>query len=105
MARFRGSVGYSKTVEKTPGVWVGEIVEREYTGDVIKNTRRWSNSGKLNDDILINNQISIIADPFALLNFYQIRFVRWMGVKWKVSNIEIQRPRLILTLGDVYNES
>lgn len=104
MAKFYGKVGYAVTEETTPGVWKPSIVEKEYYGDLIRNSRRLESTSKVNDDVSIENQISIVADPFAYKNFHNIRYVEYMGVKWKVSNIEVQYPRLILTMGGVWNE-
>ena len=105
MGKFYGKIGYAETRETTPGVWTEEITERNYTGDIIKNTRRWQSGDSLNDDLVINNIISIVADPFAYQNFHAIRYIMWMGASWKVTNIEVQRPRLILTIGGVYNRN
>lgn len=104
MAKFYGVIGYMVTEETVPGVWEEVVTERNYSGDVLKNTKRYQSSENLNDDISTNNLISIVADPFAYQNFFAIKFVRWMGASWKVTNVEVQRPRLILTLGGVYNE-
>ena len=103
MARFFGKVGYEITEETTPGVWTATIVERDYYGDTLRNSRRLSSSDKVNDDITISNEISIIADAYAYQNFHLIRYAEFMNVKWKITNVEVQRPRLILTLGGVYN--
>lgn len=104
MAKFHGFVGYSITHETSPGVWEEKIVKREYFGDVLRLSRSLQNSQSINDNLVINNQISIVADAFAYENFFAIRYVSWLNSKWKVSNVEVQRPRLILTLGSVYND-
>ena len=104
MAKFYGNVGYVITGESSPGVWGEQVKERPYYGDVIKNNKRWSQTENLNDDITLNNQISILADAFAFEHFFAMKFVRWMGASWTVTNVEVQRPRLILTIGGVYNE-
>lgn len=103
MAKFYGSVGYADTVETAPGVWEEGITERMYFGDLIRNTRRLQSSDTLNDDINVANEISIVADPFANQNFHKMRYVSFMGSRWKVTNVEVQYPRLILTIGGVYN--
>lgn len=103
MAKFCGVVGFAITEETRPGVWTNVITEREYYGDVLSNARRLQTIDQLNDDINVSNRISIVADAFADENFHAMRFVEFMGTVWKVSNIEVQRPRLILTLGGVYN--
>lgn len=104
MAKFCGVIGYVITKETEPGIYVEEIVESQYYGDVIKNTRRLQEGSKVNDDITISNQVSIIADPFANNNFHAMRYVEFMGAKWKITNVEVQYPRLILTVGGLYNE-
>ena len=104
MAKFFGKIGYAETKQTSPGVWEEEITEREYFGDLTRNTRRLQSSGNLNDNIVVANEISIVADPFANQNFHAMRYVEFMGTKWKISNVEVQYPRLILTLGGQYNE-
>lgn len=103
MAKWFGKIGYAETVESKPGVWKEQITEREYFGDLLRNSRRLQPSSSLNDNVTISNEISILADQFAYQNFHSIRYAEFMGTKWKVSNIEVQYPRLLLTLGDVYN--
>lgn len=104
MDKFYGKIGFSSTKETSPGIWTEEIVDKEYYGDILRNSRRWQSSENLNDNIIISNEISIIADPFAYNNYFSIRYVEFMGKKWKVSNVEISYPRLKLTLGEIYNE-
>lgn len=103
MAKFYGMIGYATLVETEPGLWEEEIVEKPYYGDLIRNTRRLQNSGGVNDDVNLSNQVSIIADPYANQNFHSMRYVEFMGAKWKVSDVEVQYPRLILSIGGVYN--
>ena len=103
MSKFYGPIGYITQQEISPGIWDDVVVERSYRGDILQNIRKWEANEHKNDDLVITNRISIIADPFAYDNFSTIRYVSWMGVRWKVNSIEIQRPRLILTLGEVYN--
>ena len=103
MAKFYGNIGFAETVETEPGVWVEETTVRPYYGELVRNTRRLENSGGVNDNVNISNDISIIADPYANHNFHSIRYIEFMGVKWKVSNIEVRYPRLKLTIGGVYN--
>ena len=101
MGKFYGKIGYAETIETVPGVWTESITERNYFGDVIKISRRWQPGENLNDDINIRNEISIIADPFAYENLHNMRYIKWMGSSWKITNIEIQRPRVVLTIGGV----
>jgi hypothetical protein len=103
MAKFYGVIGYATTEETRPGVWTESIVERNYFGDLIRDTRSLQTSTNVNDDINIANEISIVADPFANQNFHSMRYVEFMGSKWKITRVEPKYPRLILTVGGVYN--
>lgn len=102
--RFFGAVGYATAqVETAPDVFAEGVVEVEYYGDILRNTRTLQSGDKVNDDLSVNNSISIVADEYANEHFHAIRYVRWAGVNWKVDDVEVQSPRLILRLGGVYN--
>ncbi|MCD8155149.1 MAG: hypothetical protein LUF78_10805 [Clostridiales bacterium] len=103
MAKFHGVIGYAETVETSPGVWTEQITERTYSGDVTRNISKWDSGENLNDNLNINNAISVLADAYAYQYFSAIRYVEWMGTKWKVSSVEVNRPRLTLNIGGVYN--
>lgn len=103
MAKFYGTIGYVNTVETEPGMWEERKTERQYSGELVKNTRRLEGSGGVNDNINISNEVSIVADPYAYENFHAMRYIKFMGAKWKISNVEVRYPRLILTIGGVYN--
>lgn len=103
MAKYYGKVGFRITEEIRPAVSMPRIIEHSYAGDVLRNSVRIQSADKVNDDIDISNQISIVADPFARQHFHSIVYVRWMGTAWKVSMVDVQYPRLILTIGGVYN--
>ena len=103
MAKFHGVVGFAERVETEPGVWVEQITERTYFGDVLQNTAKYQVSDSVNDNINIDNRISIVADPYANQNFHHMRYVEFMGTKWKTTNVDVQYPRLILSIGGEYN--
>ena len=104
MAKFFGPIGFATSVETRPGVWKDQIEEHNYRGDVVRLSSRWAASpDSSNDDLTLNNQISIVADPFARDHLHTMKYVDYMGTKWKISNIEVQYPRLILTIGGVYS--
>jgi len=103
MAKFYGAIGFVNTVEKNPGVFVETPVEKNYYGDVTRNARRWESTETINDSVVVNNTISIVADNYAYENIGAMRYVKWSGAAWKISSIDIQRPRLVLTLGGIYN--
>lgn len=91
-------------METTPGIWEEVLTEHEYYGEVVKNKTNIITSDTINSGISINNTISIIADPFAFENFYNMRYVTYLNKKWNITSIEIERPRIKLTLGGLYNE-
>lgn len=103
MAKFFGKIGYAETIETSPGAHEERIVEENAYGDVFKNNRKLDNGEHINGDVLLNNQISIVASPYASTHSFAIRYVNWMGANWTITNVEIQPPRLILTIGGVYH--
>lgn len=105
MAKFFGIVGYAEMMETSPGVWTEDIVERQYRGDITKNSKRNEGGEYLNDDLRLSNMISILCDAYAYEHFFNIRYVKWMGTRWKVTDVEVKRPRLILSIGGVYNDN
>lgn len=103
MAKFYGEIGYCILEETAPGVWSETIIPKKYYGDMTRNSRRLITTEQVNSNITISNELSIIADPFATMNFHSIRYVEYLGAKWTVTNAEPQYPRILLTLGGVYN--
>ena len=103
MAKFYWAIGFAVNTETSPGVWKDVITERNYKGDVLKITRRDEQRDSLNPNLTINNRISVIADAFANENIFAIRYITWMGSKWSITSVEVERPRLLLTIGGVYH--
>ena len=104
MARFFGRVGYAdKATETSPGVWEEQIVEYSYYGDILRDTRYLQSGEKVNSDLNVENLISIVSDAYANEHFFAIRYVEWAGGLWTVTSVEVQSPRLLLRLGEVYN--
>ena len=103
MAKFYGKIGFAENVEIEKGVWEEKITERPYFGDVTRNIRRLRDASKVNSDVDISNEISIVADPYANENFHAMRYVVFMGSKWNIESVEVQYPRLILSIGGLYN--
>lgn len=101
--KYYGRVGFTIQNEESPGVWVDNIVEREYFGDVLKNYRQLGADSKVNADMTLNNRISVLADPFVQENFSNIRYLQFMGTNWTIASVEVEFPRLIFTLGGVWN--
>lgn len=104
MAKYFGVIGYVTTEEEKPGVWVeNSIVEREYYGDLKRNSRRYSLSSNVNGDISISNQISILSDSYANEHIEDMRYITYLGKKWTITDIEVEYPRLTLSIGGIYN--
>lgn len=103
MAKWYGEIGFVETTEVEPGIWNDVVIPRNYYGDLIKNSRRLQNSGNVNDDVILSNELSIVSDPYANEKFYAIRYAVFHGVKLKVTSVDVQYPRLILSIGGVYN--
>ena len=103
MAKFYGAIGFAEQKEIRPSVWQPTITERPYSGDVSKHYRRLEAGDGPNDDINLQNDLSILADPYAMNHFQDMRYVVWHGACWKVTGVEVIYPRLQLTIGGVYN--
>lgn len=104
MPKFCDVIGYGEAQEVAPGVWKDVIVERRLFGDVIRSSLRLQESSeKLNSDITVNVSISVVADAYATNHIFAIRYVKWAGARWTVSFVDVQFPRLIMTLGGLYN--
>lgn len=103
MAKFSGFIGFEFTKETDPGIWVTETFEKPCTGILTKNYRRWDNGSSVNDGLVLNNTVSIIANAYIIDHYPSIRYIRFNGIAWKVTNIELGRPRIILSIGDLYN--
>ena len=105
MSKFYGPIGFvvSAETEKGSGIWDDVVTEKNYRGEITKNVKRWDGGEYLNDDLNISNVLSIVADPYATSNLFAIKYVKWLGSYWCVKTAEVQSPRLVLTLGGVYN--
>lgn len=103
MSKYYGNLGFVEEVETSPGVWETQETLRPYYGDVNRFMSRASADDKVNDDISMNNRLSVVGDAYAYNHFYTLRFAEWCGARWKVTSVEVQHPRLILTLGGIYN--
>lgn len=102
MAKFYGVIGYAETVETKPGVWEEQIIERSYRGDMNRHSRRLEPGEAINDDINVYNEFSIVADPYAIGHIHAMRYIKYQGAAWKISNVSVQYPRLLLTSGGLY---
>lgn len=102
--KYSGKIGFwIDDVEIRPGVYKSEIVEKPYRGDITRTSQRWKSTENLNDDLMVNNRISIIADLYLNNHISSIKYITFMGNKWKVSSIEINYPRVIIDMGEVWN--
>lgn len=109
MSKWSGKIGFAEYSERLDGtrgtgIWEEVIIEHQYYGDFLKNYRTLNKDAQINNDVDISNQISFVADPYAYENFHKIRYAEFMGTKWRVASVEVQYPRLIASLGGLYNE-
>lgn len=103
MAKFYGLLGFVQQQETSPGVWTDVITEKHYYGEINRDTRRLQQGEQLNDNVVVNNIVSVVSDPFADGAIMAIRYVVWLGIKWKVNSIDVQSPRIILSIREPYN--
>lgn len=105
MAKFYGAIGYVRQIESPPnsGVWTDDATEKYYRGDVILSQQRWQPSEQLHDNFNLDNSISIVADEYAYANCGFIKYIVWHGQKWRIQSLSIQRPRIVLQIGGIYN--
>lgn len=102
-----GNIGFQLPLrEVRPGVWKPEeIVIKHYTWDLDRLFNSESRASSINTEMRLNNTISIVADPFLNNNITSIIWVEFLGAKWQVSSIDASNPpRLLITLGGVYND-
>lgn len=104
MAKYYGKIGYAETYETRQGIYEEVIVEKDCFGDIIRNTHRFNSNDTVNHNIVLSNQISIVSNPYIENNIQNIRYITYMGSKWCVTDANIEYPRIILSLGEVYNE-
>lgn len=102
MARYYGNIGFAIQVETKPGIWEDVIEHRPYKGDVITNVRRWDPSENINDDFTISNRFSVISDAFLYSHVPAMRYIEYMGCKFKITSVNINRPRVEISVGGVY---
>lgn len=105
MAKWIGNIGFFENVEIRPGVWKEVITPYRYLGELIVNRKDIINNSQINDEIRVSNQIKIISNPYANNNFHNIKWVEFLGQKWKVTSVSVEQPNLLLTLGGIFNES
>ena len=103
MAKWYGQIGFAETREADTDVWVEDIVEHSYYGDVLRSNKSSYRTNEINDGFNISNRISFIADPYARENMYQMKYATYMGQRWKITEVELEYPRLIMTFGGLWN--
>jgi hypothetical protein len=103
LAKFYGAIGYALLVESSPGIWIDSVVEKNYRGDVVLNQMRFQSGEAVNDNIDIDNSISIVADAYAYENLGFMKYLVWNKVAWRIKSFSVNRPRIVLQIGGVYN--
>lgn len=102
--KWFGEIGYFEETENVDGVTTNTFQTQQYYGDIIKNYKTNTDAGTVNEDFDVNNRISVVADPYLIGHFHRIAWITFMDVKFKVHSVELQYPRLIVSLGGVYRE-
>lgn len=105
MAKWYGQIGFAVALETDTDVWTESIIERSYYGDVLRNNRSNNSDNQINEGFNISNQISFVADPYARENMYRMKYVTFMGTKWKINSVDVEYPRLTMSLGGLWNGS
>ena len=103
MARFYGEIGFGDNVETVPGVWEDVVIEKKFYGDVPRNTYQSNTIDKVNDDVTLSNSISVMGNRYAFQHIQNMRYIKFDGGYWTIDSVEVQKPRLILSVGGVYN--
>ena len=102
MAKYYGMIGFATQEETKPGIWEDVIEERPYKGDVLRNGRRYDRAEGINDNFTITNQFSIVSDAFLYSHIPALRYLEYMGSKFKIASADLDRPRVIISVGGVY---
>ena len=103
MAKYCGMIGFSSSSETKPGVWEDVVTERKYRGDIVRDYRRSYRTDEVVRDYNISNTFSIVADSYMYENFQFLKYLRYLGVAWKIESVEVQYPRLLISVGGVWN--
>lgn len=103
MARFSGKLGFGEEVEVSPGIWEETITEKPYYGTIEWDIRRFVKGDKVNDNVNLNNCVTVLADSWINQNSARVRYVLWRGQRWSITSVEDAYPRLKFYMGDVYN--
>lgn len=103
--KYYGNIGFVVTEETSPGVWSPTTVLKKYYGDMLRLMRNTTSGEHINDGLQFNSQISILCDPWFDEHLSQIKFVEFMNCRWKIASVDVNYPRINLTLGGLYNEN
>lgn len=106
MAKYSGKLGLVyPDAETAPGIWAPEKVEEvSVKGDTLNLSKSYSPSSQsINDDLTLSKRVSIIASSDLIADTASMRYLTYLGQRWKIVEIDFQRPRLIFTLGGIWN--
>ena len=103
MTRCSGIIGYALAVETQPGVWEESITDKPYFGEVVRDNRKVVDQTQINNSINISNNISVVSNKFMLENMAFMRYITFMKSKWNITSVDIKPPRIIITMGGLYN--
>lgn len=101
--KWYGDIAIATDVETESGYFEPQLEVRKYYGDIVTNRRSYQpGADNGTSTVRVNNSISVIMDANLYNNLSRIEYIEFGGALWKISNIEINGVRVILSLGDIY---
>lgn len=101
--KYSGKVGYAVQTETAPGVWTKEIKEVHMYGDTLSYGAQPVSSDKVNQDVALSNEISLMGNPIIFENLSTLEYLILSGIKWEITSINLDPPRIKVALGGVWN--
>lgn len=101
--KYHGKIGYADQVETAPGVFEDLITERPYIGDVKQRTEVLTLGDTVIPQYSTRTSVSVLSDGVLKVNYSNIRYVEYSGVKWTISSAVVEWPRLTLYIGEEYH--
>lgn len=105
MARAAVIIGSSKPMTEVPddGIARDEYVERKFRATVTRLNNNMVSSGDVIDNLKMDMNFQIKMDKWTYENFQWLRYLVYNGAKWKITNVQVQRPNMIVQVGGIFN--
>ena len=104
MNRVIIKLGFSYTRDDGHGVWKQVNTEKVYKAEIT--SHKWylnREKDTPNVSYKTGESFSVLMDSFLQENLGYITYVVLNGVKWDISSIDVQRPRVHITPGGMYH--